>query len=228
MCYIFNSLVCRSRIVYRIPNLAAAQRTQLQSSTSYTTSTRMYVWVGVRIINWGAALGAYQTRPRLMSYWWVAAVTNWRGRVTAGICRVPAPWQQANQVHPLRAGSAHGAPLCMCGTRCWVQHSAAELRNIPLAHLATGLAQAVPIYRPGALGRSIIGNNGIDIAQCAVFYSVLGNNVFWGACYVQLCLLPLSETYPPKNLNRDIPPKVRTVSMALGVGLQYVQIYHTR
>ena len=35
------------------------------------------------------------------------------------------------------------------GTKCGVQDSAAELRNEPLAHLATGRAQVVPIYSPG-------------------------------------------------------------------------------
>ena len=51
-----------------------------------------------------------------------------------------------------------GSPY-LRGTRCGVHHSAAELRNVPHAHLATDKAQAVPIHRPGTQGRSIIGNN---------------------------------------------------------------------
>jgi hypothetical protein len=39
--------------------------------------------------------------------------------------------------------------------------SATELLNVPRAHLATGQAQAVPIYRSGTKGRSIIDNNEI-------------------------------------------------------------------
>ena len=39
----------------------------------------------------------------------------------------------------------------MCGSKCGVQDRAAELRNVPRANLATGLAQEVPIYRPGKL-----------------------------------------------------------------------------
>ena len=39
----------------------------------------------------------------------------------------------------------------MRGTRCGVLSSAAELRNVPRAHMATGQAQSVPMYRPGAL-----------------------------------------------------------------------------
>ena len=48
-----------------------------------------------------------------------------------------------------------GSPyLCrkLCGTRCGVWNSVAELQNVPHAHLATGQAQAVPIYRPGTQG----------------------------------------------------------------------------
>ena len=33
----------------------------------------------------------------------------------------------------------------MHGTKCWVQDSAAELRNVPQAHLAARQAQKVPI-----------------------------------------------------------------------------------
>ena len=47
-------------------------------------------------------------------------------------------------------GQHTGSPY-MRGTKCGVQDSAAELRNVPRAHLATGQAQAVPIYRPGRL-----------------------------------------------------------------------------
>ena len=52
--------------------------------------------------------------------------------------------------HPLRPESAHGSPY-MCGSKCGVQDRAAELRNVPRANLATGLAQEVPIYSPGKL-----------------------------------------------------------------------------
>ena len=58
------------------------------------------------------------------------------------------PRLQANLVHPLRAGTAYWVPY-LRGTRYGTQNSAAELRNVPRAHLATGQAQAVPIYRPG-------------------------------------------------------------------------------
>ena len=37
----------------------------------------------------------------------------------------------------------------MRGTRCWIAHSAAVLRNVPHAHLATGYVHAVPIYPLG-------------------------------------------------------------------------------
>ena len=55
-------------------------------------------------------------------------------------------------------GQHTGSPY-LRGTRCGVQNSAAELRNVPRAHLATGQAQAVPIYRPCTQWRSIMGNN---------------------------------------------------------------------
>ena len=55
--------------------------------------------------------------------------------------------------------SSMGPVNYLRGTRCRVQYSAAELQNVPRAHLATVQAQAVPIYRPGTQGRSIIGNN---------------------------------------------------------------------
>ena len=42
-------------------------------------------------------------------------------------------------------GQHAGSPY-MRGTRCGIAHSAAELRNVPRAHLAAGEAQAVPIY----------------------------------------------------------------------------------
>ena len=48
-------------------------------------------------------------------------------------------------------GQHIGSPY-LRGTKCGVQQSATELRNVPRAHLATGQAQAVPIYRPGAEG----------------------------------------------------------------------------
>ena len=41
------------------------------------------------------------------------------------------------------------AAIPLRGTRCWIAHSAAELRNVPRAHLATGEAQAMPIYPSG-------------------------------------------------------------------------------
>jgi hypothetical protein len=55
-------------------------------------------------------------------------------------------------------GQHAGSPY-LRGTLCGVSNSATELRNVPRAHLATGQAQAVPVYRSGTKGRSIIGNN---------------------------------------------------------------------
>ena len=49
-------------------------------------------------------------------------------------------------------GQHQGSPF-MRGTTCGLLHSAAELRNVQRANLATGLAQAVPIYPPGDPGR---------------------------------------------------------------------------
>ena len=43
----------------------------------------------------------------------------------------------------------HAGSPYMRGTRCGIAHSAAELRNVPRAHLAAGEAQAVPIYPSG-------------------------------------------------------------------------------
>ena len=40
---------------------------------------------------------------------------------------------------------SHRADEAQCGS----VHSAAELRNVPRAHLATGEAQAMPIYPSG-------------------------------------------------------------------------------
>ena len=65
-----------------------------------------------------------------------------------GACRVPVPGLQANLVHTLCAGTAYGVPL-LARNQMRAQNSAAELRNVPRAHLATGQAQAVPIYPPG-------------------------------------------------------------------------------
>jgi hypothetical protein len=53
----------------------------------------------------------------------------------------------------------YAGPPYLRGTRCGVSNSATELRNVPRAHLATGQAQVVPMYRSGTKGRSIIGNN---------------------------------------------------------------------
>ena len=55
-------------------------------------------------------------------------------------------------------GQHAGSPY-LRGTRCGVQNSVTELWNVPCAHLGTGQARAVPIYRPGAQGRSVMGNN---------------------------------------------------------------------
>ena len=49
-------------------------------------------------------------------------------------------------------GQHQGSPF-MRGTTCGALQNAAELRNVPRAHLATGLAQAVPIYPAGASWR---------------------------------------------------------------------------
>ena len=38
---------------------------------------------------------------------------------------------------------------CMHGTKCGVQDSAAELKNVPQAHLATRQEHKVLIYHPG-------------------------------------------------------------------------------
>jgi hypothetical protein len=54
--------------------------------------------------------------------------------------------------------TASGPPY-LCCTQCGVSNSATELRNVPSAHLATGQTQAVPIYRSGTQGRSIISND---------------------------------------------------------------------
>jgi hypothetical protein len=45
-------------------------------------------------------------------------------------------------------------------------HRATELRNVPRAHLATGQAEALPIYRSGTKGRSITGNNDYHYLLC--------------------------------------------------------------
>ena len=51
----------------------------------------------------------------------------------------------------LALGQHTGSPY-MCGTRCWALDIAAELLNVPHAHVATCLAPAVPIYRPYSPG----------------------------------------------------------------------------
>ena len=48
-------------------------------------------------------------------------------------------------------GQHQGSPY-MRGTTCGLLASAAELRNVPRANLATGQAMAVPIYRQGTRG----------------------------------------------------------------------------
>ena len=74
-------------------------------------------------------------------------------RVTAGTSRalVPVPQLPVQANSPLRTGSAACGPRSpyLRGTRCGVQNSA-ELWNVSRAHVATGQAQAAPIYRPGA------------------------------------------------------------------------------
>ena len=69
------------------------------------------------------------------------------------------PWYQclSSKQSVFALGQHAGSPY-LCGTRCGVQNSVAELWNVPRAHLVTGQAQAVPIYRPGAKGGSIMGN----------------------------------------------------------------------
>ena len=70
------------------------------------------------------------------------------------------PWYQClSSKQTLFALGQHAGPPCLRGSRCGVQNSVAELWNVPRAHLATGQAQDVPIYRPGAKGGSIMGNN---------------------------------------------------------------------
>ena len=53
-------------------------------------------------------------------------------------------WLQTNVALYLRNGHP-GSPY-MRGTRCGIAHSAAKLRNVPRAHLATGEVHEVPIY----------------------------------------------------------------------------------
>ena len=90
---------------------------------------------------------------------WISAHTDFSTRwgITVKTCRLPLPWLYTDFFHPLGAESAHvgsgqrkGCPY-MSGTKCGVQDNAAELRNLPSSHLATGRAQAVPIYSPGML-----------------------------------------------------------------------------
>ena len=65
------------------------------------------------------------------------------------------PWYQClSSKQTLFALGQREGPPYLCGTRCGVQNSVAELWNVPHAHLTTSQAQAVPIYRPGAQGRS--------------------------------------------------------------------------
>ena len=45
-------------------------------------------------------------------------------------------------------GQHPGSPY-MRGSLCWIVHSAAELRNVPYAHLAIGEAHAMPIHPSG-------------------------------------------------------------------------------
>ena len=47
------------------------------------------------------------------------------------------------------ATGQHAGPAYMGGTRCWIARSAAKLRNVPRAHLATGEVHEVPIYPSG-------------------------------------------------------------------------------
>ena len=57
-----------------------------------------------------------------------------------------------------------GSPY-MHGTKCGVQDSAAVLRNMPRAHLATREAQKVPIYRPT--------RNNVKINMVIAYYYLL-------------------------------------------------------
>ena len=70
------------------------------------------------------------------------------------------PWYSASAASkPLRAGQHAGSPY-LCGTRCGVQNSVTELRNLahgPSCHRSgTCCAHISPRYA----GRSIIGDNG--------------------------------------------------------------------
>ena len=69
-------------------------------------------------------------------------------------------------------GQHTGSPY-LRGTRCGTQNSAAELRNVPRAHLATGQAQAVPIYRPGTQEYWTINAYFDLLVKCYSYYYVL-------------------------------------------------------
>ena len=87
----------------------------------------------------------------------VTTVT-WMRRKHAG-CQCRQTWSTLSVFALGQHTGSPGPSPYLCGTRCGVQNSAAELRNVPRAYLATGQAQAVPIYRPSTQGRSIMGNN---------------------------------------------------------------------
>ena len=61
----------------------------------------------------------------------------------------------------------------MKGTRCWIAHSATELRDVPRAHLATGKAHAVAIYPSGMPRKGLCYYTLINIMA----YYILSNNI---------------------------------------------------
>ena len=66
----------------------------------------------------------------------------------------PGPWYQSlgGCKQTFFAVGQHAGPAYLRGTRSGVQNSVVEFWNVPRAHLATGQAQAVPVYRPGTQG----------------------------------------------------------------------------
>ena len=58
-------------------------------------------------------------------------------------------------------GQHNGSPY-LRGTKCGIQSSIVELRNVPRADLATGLIQAVPLYRTGTRDKAT-NRRGINI-----------------------------------------------------------------
>ena len=69
-------------------------------------------------------------------------------------------------------GQHTGSPY-LRGTRCATQNSAAELRNVPRADLATGRSQAIPIFRPGMHGIYVYVNIGLLMHIVTCYYVLL-------------------------------------------------------